>query len=53
MKKPLWDFAAFLAAINGRPLGIKPETIIQRLADIIPRDPNEEALARGKAVVSA
>ena len=27
--------------------------IIKRLADIIPRDPNEEALARGKAVVSA
>ena len=33
--------------------GIKPETIIKRLADIIPRDPNEEALARGKAVVTA
>ena len=38
---------------NAEAEGIKPETIIQRLADIIPRDPNEEALARGKAVVSA
>jgi len=27
MKEPLWSFAAFLAAIRGRPLGIKPETI--------------------------
>jgi MoxR-like ATPase len=34
---------------NAEAEGIKPETIIQRLADIIPRDPNEEALARGKA----
>jgi len=33
---------------NAEAEGIKPETIIQRLADIIPRDPNEEALARGK-----
>jgi MoxR-like ATPase len=38
---------------NAEAEGIKPETIIQRLADIIPRDPNEEALARGKAPVSA
>jgi MoxR-like ATPase len=38
---------------NAEAEGVKPETIIQRLADIIPRDPNEEALARGKAVVSA
>ncbi len=37
---------------NAEAEGIKPETIIQRLADIIPRDPNEEALARGKAVVA-
>ncbi len=34
---------------NAEAEGIKPETIIQRLADIIPRDPNEEALAKGKA----
>jgi MoxR-like ATPase len=34
---------------NAEAEGIKPETIVQRLADIIPRDPNEEALARGKA----
>ncbi|MSU76513.1 MAG: MoxR family ATPase [Gemmataceae bacterium] len=33
---------------NAEAEGIKPETIIQRLADIIPRDPNEEALAKGK-----
>jgi MoxR-like ATPase len=38
---------------NAEAEGIKPETIIQRLADIIPRDPNEEALARGKAPVAA
>jgi MoxR-like ATPase len=38
---------------NAEAEGIKPETIIQRLADIIPRDPNEEALAKGKAVVTA
>jgi len=37
---------------NAEAEGIKPETIIQRLADIIPRDPNEEALAKGKAVVA-
>ena len=33
---------------NAEAEGIRSETIIQRLADIIPRDPNEEALARGK-----
>jgi MoxR-like ATPase len=38
---------------NAEAEGIKPETIIQRLADIIPRDPNEEALAKGKMTVSA
>ena len=37
---------------NAEAEGIKPETIIQRLADIIPRDPNEEALARGKAAAA-
>jgi MoxR-like ATPase len=36
---------------NAEAEGIKPEDIIRRLADIIPRDPNEEALARGKAAV--
>ncbi len=36
---------------NAEAEGIKPEDIVKRLADIIPRDPNEEALARGKAAV--
>lgn len=31
---------------NAEAEGIKPETIIRRLADIIPRDPNEEQLAK-------
>jgi MoxR-like ATPase len=34
---------------NAEAEGIKPESIVRRLAEIIPRDPNEEALARGKA----
>jgi MoxR-like ATPase len=34
---------------NAEAEGIKPENIVRRLAEIIPRDPNEEALARGKA----
>ena len=34
---------------NAEAEGIKPETIVRRLAEIIPRDPNEETLARGKA----
>jgi len=34
---------------NAEAEGIKPENIVQRLAEIIPRDPNEEALASGKA----
>jgi MoxR-like ATPase len=38
---------------NAEAEGVKPENIIGRLADIIPRDPNEEALARGKTAVSA
>ena len=33
---------------NAEAEGIKPEDIIRRLADIIPRDPNEEKLARAK-----
>jgi MoxR-like ATPase len=36
---------------NAEAEGIKPEDIIKRLGDIIPRDPNEEAMARGKAAV--
>jgi MoxR-like ATPase len=36
---------------NAEAEGVKPEDIIKRLADIIPRDPNEEALARSKAAV--
>src|SRR5438105_5426384 len=31
---------------NAEAEGIKPDTIVRRLAEIIPRDPNEEALAR-------
>jgi len=31
---------------NAEAEGVKPEDIIRRLADIIPRDPNEEELAR-------
>src|SRR5205814_9366674 len=38
---------------NAEAEGIKPETIVRRLAEIIPRDPNEEALARGKAPAQA
>ena len=34
---------------NAEAENIKPEDIVQRLADAIPRDPNEEALARGRA----
>src|SRR5438094_464080 len=33
---------------NAEAEGIKPEDIIRRLTEIIPRDPNEEELARGK-----
>ncbi|MCC6419653.1 MAG: MoxR family ATPase [Gemmataceae bacterium] len=33
---------------NAEAEGIKPEDIIKRLTDMIPRDPNEEALARGR-----
>src|SRR5882757_3779780 len=35
---------------NAEAEGIKPEDIVRRLTDIIPRDPNEDQLARGKAV---
>ncbi len=38
---------------NAEAEGIKPETIVRRLAEIIPRDPNEEALARGKGPAAA
>ena len=37
---------------NAEAEGIKPEDIIRRLADIIPRDPNEEELARGKGAAA-
>jgi MoxR-like ATPase len=33
---------------NAEAEGIKPEEIIRRLTDIIPRDPNEDQLERGK-----
>ena len=38
---------------NAEAEGIKPDNIVRRLAEIIPRDPNEEALARGKASAPA
>ncbi len=37
---------------NAEAEGIKPEDIIKKLADIIPRDPNEEQLARGKELAA-
>jgi len=33
---------------NAEAEGVKPENIVRRLAEIIPRDPNEEALARAR-----
>ncbi len=33
---------------NAEAEGIKPETIVRKLIDVIPRDPNEEQLARAK-----
>ncbi len=38
---------------NAEAEGIKPEDIVKMLTDIIPRDPNEEALAKAKAVPAA
>src|SRR5438093_2453120 len=38
-----------LTNFNAEAEGIKPEDIVRRLGEIIPRDPNEEALARGRA----
>src|SRR5438128_2209834 len=38
---------------NAEAEGIKPEDIVKRLIEIIPRDPNEEALAQGKAAAVA
>src|SRR5260370_26845655 len=32
---------------NAEAEGIKPDDIVKRLADMIPRDPNEEQLAKG------
>src|SRR6266702_3879470 len=40
-----------LTNFNAEAEGIKPEEIVRRLGEIIPRDPNEEALARGRAAV--
>jgi MoxR-like ATPase len=40
-----------LTNFNAEAEGIKPEEIIRRLGEVIPRDPNEEALARGRAAV--
>ena len=34
---------------NAEAEGIKPEDIIRRLEDMIPRDPNEAQLERGRA----
>ncbi len=38
---------------NAEAEGIKPEDIIRRLADIIPRDPNEEQLAKVRTPAAA
>ena len=38
---------------NAEAEGIKPEDIVKRLIEIIPRDPNEEALAQGKAAATS
>jgi MoxR-like ATPase len=32
---------------NAEAEGIKPDDIVRRLADLIPRDPNEEKVAKG------
>jgi MoxR-like ATPase len=37
---------------NAEAEGIKPEDIVRRLTDIIPRDPNEDQLERGKTVTT-
>jgi len=41
-----------LTNFNAEAEGIKPEDIVRRLAQIIPRDPNEDALARGKTAAT-
>src|SRR6266550_2680498 len=38
---------------NAEAEGIKPEDIVKRLADLIPRDPNEAQLERGRATTPA
>jgi MoxR-like ATPase len=38
-----------LTNFNAEAEGIKPEDIVKKLADMIPRDPNEEKLAQGQA----
>jgi MoxR-like ATPase len=38
---------------NAEAEGVKPEDIVRRLADIIPRDPNEEQLARARVAGAA
>ena len=42
-------FHRIITNFNAEAEGVRPETIVRRLAEISPRDPNEEALARGKA----
>ena len=37
---------------NAEAQNIKPEDIVKRLIDMIPRDPNEEQLARGRVATS-
>jgi MoxR-like ATPase len=38
---------------NAEAEGVKPDDIVRRLADIIPRDPNEEQLARARVAPTA
>ena len=35
-----------LVGCNAEAEGIKPDDIVRRLADLIPRDPNEEKVAK-------
>src|SRR5437762_1517762 len=42
-----------LTNFNAEAEGVKPEEIIRRLTEIIPRDPNEDQLERGKGVPAA
>jgi hypothetical protein len=42
-----------LTNFNAEAEGVKPEDIIRKLSEMIPRDPNEEKLAQGQTPVTA